>query len=103
MNFQIMHRQWKFIVTAVGIGILSVLAPWAIISAMGTDVDIESFRKWKTPALIAFVAVSVVVYAFLLFLFSYKKSDSKVNRIKELKRSKSIQEKERSGEKKFSD
>ena len=79
MNFQTMQGQWKFILIAVAIGIISVLAPWAIISALGTDVDIESFRKWKTPALIAFIVVSGVMYVLLVFLFRYKKSDSKVS------------------------
>ncbi len=71
-----MHRQWKFILIAVAIGIISVLAPWAIISALGTDVDIESFHKWKIPALIVFVAVSGIIYALLSFIFRYKKSNT---------------------------
>lgn len=75
-----MHRQWKFILVAISIGIISVLAPWAIISALGTDVGIESFRKWKTPALVVFIAVSGVMYGLLLFIFSYKKSDTASNR-----------------------
>jgi len=70
----IMHRQWKFILIAIAIGLCSVLAPWAIVSALGTDVDIDSFHKWKIPAIIAFVAISTAMYLLLLFIFNDEKS-----------------------------
>jgi hypothetical protein len=73
-KFLIMQRQCKFIAIAVAIGLCSVLAPWAIVSALGTDVDIESFHRWKIPALIAFVAISIGIYLILLFIFNDRKS-----------------------------
>jgi hypothetical protein len=73
-KFLIMQRQSKFIAIAVAIGLCSVLVPWAIVSALGTDVDINSYHKWKIPAMIAFVAISVAMYLLLLFIFNDKKS-----------------------------
>ena len=70
----IMQRQCKFIAIAVAIGLCSVVAPWAIVSALGTDVDINSYHRWKIPAIIAFVAISAVMYLLLLFVFNDKKS-----------------------------
>ena len=69
-----MQRQCKFIAIAVAIGLCSVVAPWAIVSALGTDVDINSYHKWKIPAMIAFVAISTAMYLLLLFVFNDKKS-----------------------------
>ncbi len=76
----IMQRQSKFIAIAVVIGLCSVLAPWAIVSALGTDVDINSFHKWKIPAIVAFVAISSAMYLLLLFIFNDKKSGKAINR-----------------------
>ena len=70
----IMQRQCKFIAIAVAIGLCSVLAPWAIVSALGTDVDINSFHEWKIFAIIAFVAISAGIYLLLLLIFYDKKS-----------------------------
>lgn len=73
MNFQ-RHRQQKFIGIALSIGILSVLLPWAIISRLGIDINLESFHGWRNPALVAFAFVSLVMYSILLFLFRNKNS-----------------------------
>ncbi len=70
----IMQRQCKFIAIAVAIGLCSVVAPWAIVSALGTDVDLNSYQRWKTPAIIAFIAISAVMYLLLLFIFNDRKS-----------------------------
>jgi|GEM_PF-7112401 hypothetical protein len=69
-----MQRQCKFVAIAVAIGLCSVLAPWAIVSALGTDVDINSYHKWRIPALVAFVAISAAMYLLLLLVFNDKKS-----------------------------
>ncbi len=75
-----MHRQWKFILIATAIGLCSVLAPWAIVSALGTDVDLNSFHKWKMPAIVAFGAISTAMYLLLLFIFNDEKSGKATNR-----------------------
>ncbi len=69
-----MQRQCKFVAIAVAIGLCSVLAPWAIVSALGTDVDINSYHKWRIPALVVFVAISAAMYLLLLLVFNDKKS-----------------------------
>ena len=75
-----MPRQWKFILIAIAIGLCSVLAQWAIVSALGTDVDINSFHQWKIHTIIAFVAISTAMYLLLLFIFNDKQSGKAVNR-----------------------
>jgi hypothetical protein len=91
MNFQ-RYRQEKFIGIAVTIGILSVLLPWAIVSRLGIDINIESFHSWRNPALAAFAFVSLVMYATLLILFRNKKPGGDSNQQIEIKKKKKTEE-----------